>query len=921
MAKKKNNKTSKKVKGYANGGYIKDPSGNPVWTDQISPENQHLVLNPQEIEQAGLTQEYATRMQEQGQPTQGDRIKGNVAGALAGSLLGPLGMIGGSIYGNQKGLTGIVDRAKKPFKKGKEILDDRKEKNKEELEPKKLNDIEGSVALAQQSEDMFLKRKEDAPIEDADGDGIPDGEEGLGGHSGKDSSTNKMISDVVSQIPALAQFQQAVGAGQSAIAGDGTNRTRQALADSLTPHKTWANQYDKLRSGNAKTGDYIDAIGSVLSHGTPLAAFQKSFRDNKDKPQGPTGPPQRLKDGGKVNGDNMKKGYKKGGLVEGAGTSKSDSIKAKVDDGSFVVPAENVDRFLKENPEAKKLGKADLKKGDTDVKLSDDEFIVPSGLVAKLEKKGVDLDKYAPNAEGGNELKHGGNVGYETLPKKSSEMTDKDWDEWALKNENRLKEMQKSGKLDADEAKAIKDNLKSIHEFRYRSSKNADKEIVSKVKKEASETSDKIRSNPALADNAQETINNLVPDYKKTKIERPSLFDILNNPEYAGVKDGEVSATAPAGTDIAIAREYAEGDNASQMTETSAEGTDQEIKDAKVALARKLAAGDNASKSVDVSAEPTEQELADAIAASQRAKSSKQKAKDEKKAATKVANTNTANSTTDKTKAEQQEEANKVMDTALGKSDRQTEFDNTLPLLDAVDPGMEVMATEKEFDRGQRKAAKKAKKAERKANRGNDGGGTNATAITNAAVSAAVTGLGIYQTIQANKSAREMGEEPTINVSPELQSTFNRISDESSYGIDSAERTALENQISQQQRGSFEQIEETGAGRGSQMASKLLTTLKGNKAAENIAVGSAGVQRQKLAMLPGVANMIQNVHTRADLEKLKSFRLKEEAIGAMGSTGLENIVEGGKYYAGAREREKRLDYLSRGISSDELGLG
>lgn len=95
-------------------------------------------------------------------------------------------------------------------------------------------------------------------------------------------------------------------------------------------------------------------------------------------------------------------GYKSGGVVKGAGTGKSDSIPAKVDASSFVVPVEKADIALKLGQQY--LGwSADQKTskigGDTDVKLSDGEVLFAPEEADALRKYGFNLDQLAPGAK------------------------------------------------------------------------------------------------------------------------------------------------------------------------------------------------------------------------------------------------------------------------------------------------------------------------------------------------------------------------------------------------------------------------------------------------------------------------------------------------------------------------------------------
>lgn len=95
------------------------------------------------------------------------------------------------------------------------------------------------------------------------------------------------------------------------------------------------------------------------------------------------------------------KGYVKGGKIIGPGTGKSDSIPAKVEDGGFIVPAENA--HLAEQLRAEYFGnagkKAPLKSGNTKVKLSNGEHYFTAEEKAHLLAQGINLDALAPEAD------------------------------------------------------------------------------------------------------------------------------------------------------------------------------------------------------------------------------------------------------------------------------------------------------------------------------------------------------------------------------------------------------------------------------------------------------------------------------------------------------------------------------------------
>lgn len=95
-------------------------------------------------------------------------------------------------------------------------------------------------------------------------------------------------------------------------------------------------------------------------------------------------------------------GYAAGGKVKGPGGPKDDKVPAMVEDGSYIIPAENagIAAMLRE----KLLGqhgnkKAPLNTGDVPVKLSNGEHKFSPEEVDVLEARGVNLDALAPLAE------------------------------------------------------------------------------------------------------------------------------------------------------------------------------------------------------------------------------------------------------------------------------------------------------------------------------------------------------------------------------------------------------------------------------------------------------------------------------------------------------------------------------------------
>lgn len=104
-------------------------------------------------------------------------------------------------------------------------------------------------------------------------------------------------------------------------------------------------------------------------------------------------------------------GYKEGGKIKGVGGPKSDKIKMKTKDGSFIVPAEN-------HKAGMELGKtylgwddktsAERNNGGSEISVSDGEILFTPAEVGVLKYHNVDLAALAPNAEPGHKMQEGG---------------------------------------------------------------------------------------------------------------------------------------------------------------------------------------------------------------------------------------------------------------------------------------------------------------------------------------------------------------------------------------------------------------------------------------------------------------------------------------------------------------------------------
>lgn len=93
-------------------------------------------------------------------------------------------------------------------------------------------------------------------------------------------------------------------------------------------------------------------------------------------------------------------GKAKGGAIEGPGTGTSDDVKAKLKDGSFVVPTKNahIAEMIRETVFGKGKKKANTSEG-TEVRLSNGEHTFSPEETNILTQLGIDLNKLAPEAK------------------------------------------------------------------------------------------------------------------------------------------------------------------------------------------------------------------------------------------------------------------------------------------------------------------------------------------------------------------------------------------------------------------------------------------------------------------------------------------------------------------------------------------
>jgi hypothetical protein len=127
-------------------------------------------------------------------------------------------------------------------------------------------------------------------------------------------------------------------------------------------------------------------------------------------------------------------GFKEGGQIKGKGGPKSDSIKSNIEDGSFIVPAENAEV-------AKNLGKeylgwddntlAKRNNGGSKVNVSDGEVLFTPEEVGILKYYGIGLDELAPNSRPEDKagFKEGGNKNDSGI-KEERENFDRKWSDF-----------------------------------------------------------------------------------------------------------------------------------------------------------------------------------------------------------------------------------------------------------------------------------------------------------------------------------------------------------------------------------------------------------------------------------------------------------------------------------------------------------
>jgi len=229
--------------------------------------------------------------------------------------------------------------------------------------------------------------------------------------------------------------------------------------------------------------------------------------------------------------------YANGGEIKGKGGPKEDAIKAKVEAGSFIVPAVNakkaevVKEVILKAPSVKKKANLNQKDGE-DVRLSNGEFMFSKDEVEKIEDKlgeGV-LDKLAPNAdkledkaEGEmemDEMSDGGKVKGSKLNYKGQEVT-YDGKNWVTKDGN----IKYRGDL-FDEYFAKEAKKKSAEDKKYQGQKT---EMLKRHY-------DQIKNDPSRKAEADRLYKQLNPDANMTSKSGAEIEKITGKETISGTK-------------------------------------------------------------------------------------------------------------------------------------------------------------------------------------------------------------------------------------------------------------------------------------------------------------------------------------------------------------------------------------------------
>lgn len=169
--------------------------------------------------------------------------------------------------------------------------------------------------------------------------------------------------------------------------------------EEIEMNKKW---FDDYESAIAKVEMQGNLLGNQNNYNRSNIMMNYKMSDAPDYIKYSTENTAKLNDAIKFYESKYPQGYADGGKIEGKGTAKSDSIMAKVEEGSFVVPAENADmaKGIRKLYLKAPVRKANLnQKEGEEVKLSNGEHLFTPQENEYLESIGINLEDLAPNAE------------------------------------------------------------------------------------------------------------------------------------------------------------------------------------------------------------------------------------------------------------------------------------------------------------------------------------------------------------------------------------------------------------------------------------------------------------------------------------------------------------------------------------------
>lgn len=540
-----------------------------------------------------------------------------------------------------------------------------------------------------------------------------------------------------------------------------------------------------------------------------------------------------------------------GGEIDGKGGPKSDSIKAKIKPGSFVVPAENAHiakalrrKFLGGEKEAK-LNQG----GGVPVKVSDGEELFSPEEVMLLKENGVNLDVLAPNADDSNEFADGGTV---------------------ESNESQLQDLRRKREVLIARKGLTDDTTKA----------RSDKDLQELDKKISEATNELEQSKKELAKKERDRILNQI---SVAKFDIDSRLKGTESPEEARQLRSQLNAI----------NELEKTAKSSSLGSSPAVfGGDQ----SKVSSAIALKANEDLLKRfsdivdtpyrqdaniITPTPEPTSEAVSDAainesnVAKVADAKSTSTANKVEKRIPETIERIPSIEAKT----LPEDRNAN-----LLGLSERMTAGQGTFKS-GVDDEG--IAPTDAMIAQGDITPEGEGK-----------GGGTGWRSISG------LTALGIGQAGIGLASA--LGKKrPIGTISPELSEEYQRAVTESQYGLSRPERSALEKSITAGRLNAVEAIKATTTSPAGQYALVQNILSEGNRARLNIEATNQALKRQKVAMRTGLAGTLDARRRQLFEDKLRAFEQNQAASGQLLQAGISNIVEGQRLQLAKKEAEAR----------------